>query len=60
MLSPEKTHTSNIIWIEPVIFRDIYMQTYTHMHVVINENTGYEYEKIKDGYMVWKRKGDML
>lgn len=30
------------------------------MYVVINENIGYEYEKIKDGYMVWKRKGDML
>ena len=46
MVSPENIHTSNIIQTEHIIFRNIFVYTYSYMHITtISEKRGHEFER---------------
>lgn len=42
-----KTHTSNIIWTQIVIFKNINVYKNTYMHIVTIEKRGHEFEQEK-------------
>lgn len=50
---PENIYASNIIWTQQVLFKSIYVYTYTCMHVIIaNEKEAINLKEVRRG--IWK------
>lgn len=65
MVYPENIHRSNIIQTEQVIFRNVYVYSYTHVHVRISgEKEAMNLKESGEGYLEElggsKWKGEML
>lgn len=64
IIKPENKHTSNIVWTQEVIFRNIYVYTCAHMkEIAVSENGGHkverELEESMGGFEGKKQKGEI-
>lgn len=50
MASSKNTHTDNSIQAEQIVFRNIYVYTYTYMHAV-DENEAIDLKKSREEYI---------
>lgn len=61
MIGPVNTHTSDVIQTEPVIFKSMYVNTYSHVHAIMTseKRRGHEFEGECGGIYRNKGKGEI-